>query len=204
MTTTKTSAISKIAFAAVLAAAMAMPFSATAETACPAFPTINFWGDLTHDTVRQHVEAQMAGDWYAYVEQLERQQATLKNIHKRGSGAVISRDDQKIKLTGDNLARYLKFGDQRLAVIRCLANESDIAGLGNFATAAGTPANAPVAKPKAARGKDMERTFMTLPKDLLEKLRKIAVRRSVTDARKTSVDDVVVEILERELKKRNR
>ncbi|MFQ5765632.1 MAG: hypothetical protein ACE5GT_11940, partial [Rhodospirillales bacterium] len=182
----KAPAVNTVLAGVALAAVTMISSAAIAETACPAFPKVAFWGELSHDSVGRHVETQLAGDWFAYVARLERQQKTLKDIYKRGSGAAIKRDNRKIRLSGDQLAKYLRYADQRLAVVRCLADESDITGLGNFSTAAGTPSDVPFSPvPKAApdKGADTERTFMTLPKHVMEKLRKIAVRRSVKDAR---------------------
>lgn len=207
MANMKAPVVSTVIAGVAFATWMAVSPAVVAQSACPPFPKVAFWGDLSHDSVRRRVETRFAGDWFAYLERLERQQKTLKNIYKRGSGAVIKRDERKIRLAGDQLAKYLKYADRRLAVIRCLADESDITGLGNFSTAAGTPSDAPaVSAPKASpdEGAETERTFLTLPKDLMEKLRKMAVRQSVKEAKKVSVNDIVAEILERELKKRNR
>ncbi len=60
--------------------------------------------------------------------------------------------------------------------------------------------------PKAAPGgmASLSRTFITMPHKLLKKLRKMAVRQSVKDGKKIAVSDIVVEILERELKRQRR
>ena len=50
----------------------------------------------------------------------------------------------------------------------------------------------------------MTRTFFTIPKKLMVKLRKKAVRESLKKAKKVSVNEVVVEILKRELRKNPR
>ena len=47
----------------------------------------------------------------------------------------------------------------------------------------------------------MQRTYITLPEDLLDKLRKMAVRQSVKDGRQASVSEIVTEILRRELRR---
>ncbi len=43
-----------------------------------------------------------------------------------------------------------------------------------------------------------------MPKDLIAKLRKAAVRQCLKDAHKKNVNDVIVEILKQEMKKRHR
>ena len=189
---------------AVAVAVMGNPLPAMAETACPSFPKVSFWGKLTHDSTRQHVKDKLKGDWGAYLERLQRQQTTLRKIHQRGSGAVIKRKGRKIKLSGKPLGKYLRYGDERLAVVRCLAAGEETQGLGDFSTAAGNPAGMPRddASKAAPGGKaSMSRTFITMPKKLLKKIRKMAVRQSVKDGKKIGVSDIVVEILERELKR---
>ena len=186
---------------------MVYPLPGLAETACPSFPKVSFWGKLTHDSTRRHVKDKLDGDWGAYLERLRRQQRTLRKIHQRDSGAVIKRKGRKIRLSGKHLAKYLRYGDERLAVVRCLADGEETQGLGDFSTAAGGPPDrARDDTSKAAPGgkADMSRTFITMPKDLLKKIRKLAVRQSVKDARKVAVSEIVVEILERELKRRRR
>ena len=193
---------------AVAVAVMGNPLPAMAETACPSFPKVSFWGKLTHDSTRQHVKDKLKGDWGAYLERLQRQQTTLRKIHQRGSGAVIKRKGKKIRLAGDQLEKYLKFAQRRISVVQCLAEMEEATGLADFATAAGTPSKAPVMK-KASKsfrsgGDAKDRTFITLPKSLLVMLRKKAARKSLKTTKKVTVNDVIVEILKRGIRKRNR
>lgn len=197
---------------ATVVAVAGFSLPAFAQSDCLPFPKITFWGEMTHATVRQHVEDKMAGDWVGYLNQLQRQQATLKKIHQRDSGAVIKRKGKKIRLAGDQLEKYLKFTQRRISVVQCLAEMDEATGLADFATAAGTPSKAPVKKPvkkKASKsfrsgGEVMDRTFITLPKSLLVKLRKKAVRQSLKTTKKVTVNDVIVEILKQGTRKRNR
>ena len=193
---------------AAASAVAAFSFPAFAQPNCPPFPKITFWGELTHASVRQHVEDKLAGDWVIYLNQLQRQQTTLTRIHQRDSGAVIKRKGKKIRLAGEQLGKYLKFTQRRISVVQCLAEMEDATGLANFATAAGTPSEAPAGK-KASKsfrsgGEAMDRTIITMPKSLLVKLRKKAVRESLKATKKVTVNDVVVRILKRGLRKRNR
>ena len=192
----------------VVVAVVAFSLPAFAQSDCPPFPKITFWAEMTHDFVRQHVEDKLASDWVSYLNQLRRQQTTLTNIHQRDSGAVIKRKGKKIRLAGDQLEKYLKFPQRRISVIQCLSEIVEATGLAEFATGAGTPSKAPVKK-KASKflrsgGEAMDRTFITLPKSLLVKLRKKAVRQSLKTTKKVTVNDVIVEILKRVLRKRNR
>jgi hypothetical protein len=79
-------------------------------------------------------------------------------------------------------------------------------GLNGFPTAAGTSeaVKAAALPQKSSGGKDLDGTSITLPRNLLRKLRRAAFRQSVKDTRKTSVNDLVVGILRRELRNRNR
>ncbi len=193
-----------VAFVVVLAS---FPVDGFARPECPSFPKVTFWGELTHETVRQHVEERMSGDWVVYLNQLQRQHTALKGIHQRGSGAVIKRKGKKIRLSGKELAKYLKFTKRRISVVRCLAELDEANTLADFSTAAGTPETEEPKKPpvsKFSKKKTMARTFLTIPKKLMVKLRKKAVRESLKKAKKVSVNDVVVEILKRELRKNPR
>ena len=194
-------------FGAVFVVLASFPVAAFARPACPSFPKVTFWGEVTHKSVRQHVEEKMSGDWAVYLNQLQRQHTALEGIHQRGSGAVIKRKGKKIRLSGKELAKYLKFTKRRISVVRCLAQLDEANTLADFSTAAGTPETGEPKKPpvsKVSKKKTMTRTFFTIPKKLMVKLRKKAVRESLKKAKKVSVNDVVVEILKRELRKRSR
>jgi len=195
---------------AVAALSIALPTLGLAQSSarnCPAFPKVEFWGELTHQSVRQYVKKTHAGNWVDYLNQLQRQYETLANIQDRGTGAIIKRQGQKVRLKGKQLDKYLKISSQRLSIVGCLAEHEDAMGMENFPTAAGTPdMDMPTARlpQKKTDAKGFERTYVTLPKKLLTKLRKAAVRLSLKDARKKSVNDVIVEILSREMKKLRR
>jgi hypothetical protein len=175
---------------------------------CPTFPKVEFWGELTHDSVRRYVEQTHAGDWVAYLNQLQRQYESLANILDRGKGAVIKRKGRKIRLSGKNLAKYIKVSSRRLSIAACLAEREEAWGLDDFSTAAGTPgpveADAPVPPQERSSGQDLDRTYITLPKNLYQKLRKAAVRQSVKDARRTTVNELIVEMLQQGLRNRRR
>ena len=200
----KLSHFAKVFAVAVTAAIVTFAIPTLAQAKCPSFTKISFLGKMTHGSVRQHVENKLGGDWDAYVKKLQRRHKTLVRILKRGKGVAIKRKGRKIKLTGKQLAKYVEFSKQRLAVVTCLAGKEGANGLNDFSTAAGTPNESRVSKSVWRGKKDMQRTFITIPKKLLAKLRKQAVRQSLKDARGKSVSDVIVEILEKEMKKKNR
>lgn len=195
-------------FAALcLLAVMAFAPSANAGDDCAPFPRLALWGEYTHETVRKHVNEALGGDWRRYVDGLQSQLVTLRRLLRRGSGVAISRDGRTVELTGTRLAQYIKHADRRLGVARCLAASADAGTIASFPTAAGTSAaDKPDTAPAGAGDHRMPRSdnTITIPETTFDQLRRMAVRRSVKDARYTSVNDVVVELLERELRRARR
>ena len=191
----------------VLGGVFLFPQTAKAQSECPYFPRVTFWGNLTHDSVRQHVEDKLSGDWVVYLTRLSKQQKVLTNIHDRGSGAIVRRQGKKIKLSGNQLAKYIKYSKKRISVVQCLAVEEEAANFADFSTAAGTPDETPetkVSKFPAPVKTGTSRTYLKIPEDILVKLRKMAVRKSLREARKATVSEVVVDILKKDLKNRGR
>ena len=84
----------------MLAAAFLAPNPARAQAACPAFPKLQFWGDMSHGSVRAYVEDRFGGDWDAYIDKLERISAGLLGIHGRGKGAIIRLKGRKVTSEG--------------------------------------------------------------------------------------------------------
>jgi hypothetical protein len=179
----------RLAIAVVVAATMVYSFPGFAKTDCPSFPKVAFWG------------------WVGYLNQLQNKQAKLSGIYERKSGVVIKRNDRKIRLSGDQLAKYLKVSKRRISVVQCLAEMEEANSLDSFSTAAGNPekfASSSPPKPKASKKEAMSRTFIKIPNKLLAKLRKMAVRKSLKETRKVSVSEVVVEILKNDLRKKRK
>lgn len=191
----------------VLAGVFLFPQTASAQFECSNFPKVAFWGNMTHDSVRQHVEERLSGDWDVYLNQLLKQQKTLTNIHKRGSGAIVRKQGRKIKLSGYQLAKYIKHSKARISVVQCLAELEEATNFADFSTAAGTPDETPEDKaskrPTAVKA-EIGRLYLRIPKDILAKLRKLAVRKSLREARKATVSEVVVDILKKGLKNQGR
>lgn len=170
-----------------------------AAAECPAFPKLSFWGDLSHDSVQQYVEQKFAGDWGAYLERLEYIKKGLRGIHDRGKGALIKMKGRKVVLKGEKLGNYILLSETRIGIVRCLADQMEASGLQDFATAAG--GNGPVEVVKytePARNQDAYRMYVTLPLDLVVKLRQRAVRRSLIENQKVSVNDIITRALESE------
>ena len=182
--------------ALVFAAAFLAPNQARAQAECPAFPKLQFWGDLTHGSVRAYIEERFGGDWNAYINKLERIKTGLQGIHGRGKGAVIKLKGRRVKLKGAKLGDYLQLSGVRLGVVRCLAEEAEADSLQNFATAAGgNDEKAATNFPKPEAKRQGYQTYVTLPQNLVEKLRQQAERRSLLENRKVSVNYIIVRSL---------
>lgn len=191
-------------FAAVCSVAvMASAFPALAANDCAPFPRIALWGEYTHESVRKHVDQNLGSDWNAYVGEMQRQLDTLRQIHGRGSAVTVTRDGRTVKLAGEQLAQYIMHADRRLGIVRCLAAAAEAHTVADFSTAAGTASGADF-RPNRSGNEVLQRTYITVPEDMLDQLRKMAVRRSVKENRQTSVSEIVVEMLERELRRSRR
>jgi len=191
-------------FAAVcLVTVMASALPALAGNDCAPFPRVALWGEYTHESVRRHVDQNLGGDWNAYIGDMQRQLDTLRQIQGRGSAVTVTRDGRTVKLAGEQLAQYIMHADRRLGIVRCLATAAEATSVADFSTAAGTASVADVL-PKRSGDEALQRTYITVPEDMLDQLRKMAVRRSVKENRQTSVSEVVVEMLERELRRNRR
>ena len=184
-------------FAVVLFSALgvlAFPHQAKAE--CAPFPKFEFWGDLTHGSVQTYVEDRFDGDWDAYIDKLQRIITGLQGIHGRGKAAVIKLKNRRVTLKGTKLGDYLQLSGARLSVVRCLVETAEIKDLQNFATSAGeTDAKDTSNFPKPVAKREGYRTYVTLPLSVVAKLRKQAVRQSLIEGRKVSVNDLIVRSL---------
>lgn len=171
-----------------------LTFSAPSQAAdCAPFPKLDLWGDLSHDSVQRYVEDKFDGDWDAYVERLKYIKKGLQNIHSRGKGALIKMKGKKVVVRGKKLENYLHLSNTRIGIVRCLA-DAELNSFQNFATAAGGDATGDV----HSLDKDDYRTYLTLPNDLMAKLRKQAVRRSLIENQKVSVNDIITRTLRSE------
>lgn len=182
-------------FATLCATAVIAAALPAAGEDCPPFPTVALWGDMTHASAREHVNSTLAGDWNAYVGELQRQLDTLRKFHARNSGVAVTRAGRTVDLRGEALAQYIAHANRRLAVARCLAGNAETQTVATFSTAAGTST--------AASDDSLQRTYLQLPESVLDQLRKIAVRQSVKEGRQVSVSEVAADLLERELKRRH-
>ena len=155
---------------------------------------------MSHASVQNYVETKFEGDWEDYLEKLENIKIGLEGILIRGKGAVVKMKGRRVTLRGVKLAYYIQKSNERIAVARCLADGSDIAGLQNFATAAGgndTRAGSSYF-PDPDKKSEEYRTLVTLPLSLVAEMRKRAIQRSFIENRKVSVNDIIARSLRRQ------
>ena len=196
MTKIKTKFFTVFALGAFLTVFQSNP--ALAE--CQAFPKLEFWGQMSHASVQNYVDNRLYGDWGGYIEKLKNIRNGLEKIHRRNRGAVLKLKGRRVTLRGVKLAYYIQKSNERIAVVRCLADVSDIAGLQNFATAAGgndTRAGSSYF-PEPDKKSEEYRTLVTLLLSLVAEMRKRAIQRSFIQNRKISVNDIIARSLRRQ------
>jgi len=125
------------AFVALLPALLASSAAKAAESECQPFPKLSVWSGYTHARIQGFVETKYKGDWAPFLTRLEKRQTALSRMQADGKPLVLKHKGKKINLSGKKLAAYIRAAEMRLDVARCLAEESDVASLDNFATAAG-------------------------------------------------------------------
>jgi len=111
--------------------------SNSALAQCQEFPRYPMWKTLTHASIKSYVKQKLKGDWTPYLRHLEGQLKSTEKILASGKGARLKHSGKIVVLSGEKLAEYQRLSQARLAVVQCLADESEVAALDNFATAAG-------------------------------------------------------------------
>ena len=173
-----------------------LPHSGFSQSGCPGLPKVDFWEIKTHDQVRQHVNNKLSGNWIKYIKKLKRQLVSLARIRLRKKAARVSSGGRKIILKGASLSKYLDFSRERISIIQCLADEE---------LALKSPENQALNKPSNTVNPDneaRERIDLSLSQDLLEKLQEEAARRSRKEKRKVSVEEVIIDDVVSDWKKK--
>ena len=130
---------------AIACLAVAFLISGAAKAECPSFPTVFWWGNLSHDEAVSLVTEKHEGDWSPYVGKWRGHLARAEKTQAMGWAFVIKRD---LRLSGVDLDDYVLKVKERVSVITCLAEEDKIRsaeaeGLDTFPTAAGSNGPAP-------------------------------------------------------------
>ncbi|MBC8445194.1 MAG: c-type cytochrome [Rhodospirillaceae bacterium] len=106
-----------VALFSLLAALMV---SSGARAECDGYPSVSWWGELTHNSVSTYVDSRHGGEWGAYNNKWKRQLDKLKEVYAKG-GSVVTPNGAKLK--GISLANYIEQVSKRISVNSCLAME---------------------------------------------------------------------------------
>jgi len=179
-----------------LGVVFALLLASPASAECRAFPKLEFWGNMSHTSVQNYVETKFEGDWEDYLEKLENIKIGLEGILIRGKGAVVKMKGRRVTLRGIKLGNYTPLSDKRMDIVRCFAEQAEMADLQNFETAAGGNAQENSSKfGSPVEKNEGYRTYVTIPRTLAVELRKQAARRSLIENRDVSVNDIIVRAL---------
>lgn len=94
--------------------------ASVAHAACPQIPENDVWGKVGNDAIMRYVDQHGDGDWSAYVAKWESRLERVQSVAKKNSVIVFHKND--LWLRGDDLDRYVRDVQQRLAVTRCMAH----------------------------------------------------------------------------------
>ena len=130
---------------AIACLAAAFLISGPAKAECPSFPTVSWWGELSHDKAISIVAERHDGNWSPYVKKLLRHLAGVEKSQAMGWAFVYKKGKRLEAAALEDYALKLK---ERISVITCLAEADKIRtaeaeGLDEFPTAAGSNVPAP-------------------------------------------------------------
>lgn len=94
--------------------------ASVAHAACPQIPENDVWGKVGNDAIARYVEQQGGNDWAAYITKWENRLERVQAVANKNSVIVFHNND--LWLRGDDLDRYVRDVQQRLAVTRCMAH----------------------------------------------------------------------------------
>lgn len=127
-----------------IALSLGFVFTASAAFAdCSPFPRSNFIGSFSHDQVIQYVDRAHGGDWTPYLSALDNNLARLNKFRTQGRGAVVNVRGEQVQLSASDLSKFVFTSRQFSSVAQCLAEQQEMAALGQFETAAGDNTQSP-------------------------------------------------------------
>ncbi len=95
--------------------------STPAQAECGPFPSVSWWGKLTHEGVKAYVAQKHGGDWSGYLDKWSRQLDNVRVIY--GEGKSIKIPSTGTTLKGLQLSEYIGKIAQRVDVNECLSKE---------------------------------------------------------------------------------
>ncbi|NQV55658.1 MAG: c-type cytochrome [Rhodospirillales bacterium] len=116
--------------AALLAAVFAFSPPSAGAAECEAFPTVRWWGAITHDSITKYVDRRYNGDFAPYIDMWEKQLNRLRVLHERGKVAIVkgvSTDREgnskkySVRMRDEQLVLYITNVEKRLKILNCLA-----------------------------------------------------------------------------------
>ena len=108
--------------------------AAQSPKSCAPFPHVPWWGDMTHETVRNTVRDRYAGDWRPVIDGLTQQMAAMRTLKEQGRPFPVPNSTRQ--LGGDQLDVYLDQVRLTLSILSCLRDTTS-------ARRAPAPATAP-------------------------------------------------------------
>lgn len=106
-------------FSSALLASIFVLTASIAHASCPQIPENKVWGKVGNDAIARYVEQHGGKDWSAYIAKWESRLERVQTVAKKNSVIVFHNND--LWLRGDDLDRYVRDVQQRLAVTRCMA-----------------------------------------------------------------------------------
>jgi len=88
---------------------------------CPAVPDVDWWGDVSHESIIALVNGRYDGNWRQYIKQWEKELDILFRRFELGEKVVVNMVG--FKLEEEELGLYIGKVAQILSVSHCLASE---------------------------------------------------------------------------------
>ncbi len=104
----------------ILLASLFVIAASVAQAACPQISENDVWGKVGNDAIARYVEQYGGNDWAAYIAKWENRLERVQDVANKNS--VIVFHNNELWLRGDDLDRYVRDVQQRLAVTRCMAH----------------------------------------------------------------------------------
>ena len=125
---------------------------------CPALPDISWW---LSDPVKiaSYIDTKHDGEWSKYIAKWERHLKNMQVLWVKDSVAVFKKAG--VRLKGEKLGNYIADVKRRISALNCLARQAGAIDeqterLGDFATAAGTPATGMIGGEPAPQSDPLE------------------------------------------------
>jgi hypothetical protein len=89
---------------------------------CPKIPEVEWWGDITHESMVAYVEKRLSGNWRPYIAKLDEEMNNM--IRSFSEGEEVQLNNLGFVLGNEELGLYISQLAQLLAIGHCLANDA--------------------------------------------------------------------------------